>query len=93
MKIQRVEFTLELSEIRSKRIYIQEVRDIFPALESRCTIQADGTKYTVPIMAHSDSVYHLHLTKWFNKRSAHELIGKFAIEVVTPMKEYDLTII
>jgi hypothetical protein len=90
VKIQKVEFTLEMSEIRGKLIYIQEIRDIFPPLNSTCTIRAGNTQYIVPIKKHGNSGYHIHLADRFNRRSNSELIGNFTIEVIIPMQEYSL---
>ena len=99
MKIERVEFTLDLPDIRKQRIPIRDIRRILPPDESRFILHTDDDStndpYEITIHYQSDDIDHFHcLNKWFDAHSRDVLSGRrLALEVITPMKEYSLKII
>lgn len=94
MEIIRVEFILSRSEIRNRRIHIQDIRRIFPPDEVEFILHTDddGTEgpYPVTIHANNEVVDHFHLGKWFDNRFSSIIGNKLTLEVIKPMKEYSL---
>jgi hypothetical protein len=93
--ITRVEFTLDnQTQITYQLIDIQDIRSLFPEDEVEFTIHADNIAYKRKLHKQNYASYdHFHLRPWFDEHPSLKSGDKLAIDIVKPMKEYNLKII